>query len=75
MIGRPLSVLQAAEKQIRYSSGRVIGIGGMRNYWSDHIPAGRIGRIEEIAQAALFLNGDHIGDFAVGGSLIVDGGQ
>jgi NAD(P)-dependent dehydrogenase (short-subunit alcohol dehydrogenase family) len=38
-----------------------------------HIPAGRIGRDEDMAGAAIYL-ASRAGDYVVGSTLIVDGG-
>lgn len=43
-------------------------------YWLEHIPAHRIGTIEDLAQAALFLARDDVGNFTVGANLTIDGG-
>jgi NAD(P)-dependent dehydrogenase (short-subunit alcohol dehydrogenase family) len=43
-------------------------------YWLSHIPAHRIGTIEELAQATLFLARDDVGNFTVGANLTIDGG-
>jgi NAD(P)-dependent dehydrogenase (short-subunit alcohol dehydrogenase family) len=45
------------------------------DYWLERIPAHRIGTIDEIAHAALFLSRDDVGDFTVGATLAIDGGQ
>ncbi|MDE2361697.1 MAG: SDR family oxidoreductase [Hyphomicrobiales bacterium] len=42
-------------------------------YYDDHIPAGRIGRPEDIASAATFL-ASRAGDYVVGTTVTVDGG-
>lgn len=47
---------------------------GTKNYLASLIPAGRIGRPEEIAQAVLFLASDDA-SFINGVELFVDGGQ
>jgi NAD(P)-dependent dehydrogenase (short-subunit alcohol dehydrogenase family) len=48
---------------------------GRRKYWSNDIPAKRIGTIEEIAQGVLFLSRDDVGKFMVGAVLAIDGGH
>jgi NAD(P)-dependent dehydrogenase (short-subunit alcohol dehydrogenase family) len=46
---------------------------GIKNYLATQIPAGRIGRPEEVAKAALFLASDDA-SFINGAELFVDGG-
>lgn len=48
---------------------------GRKAFWTNDIPAKRIGSIDEIAQAALFLSRDDVGNFTVGTVLSVDGGH
>jgi NAD(P)-dependent dehydrogenase (short-subunit alcohol dehydrogenase family) len=45
-----------------------------KEYWLNHIPAGRIATVDEIADAALFLARDDINKFVVGATLVMDGG-
>jgi NAD(P)-dependent dehydrogenase (short-subunit alcohol dehydrogenase family) len=40
---------------------------------SSHIPAGRIGTVEDMAGAAIYL-ASRAGDYVVGSTLVVDGG-
>jgi NAD(P)-dependent dehydrogenase (short-subunit alcohol dehydrogenase family) len=40
---------------------------------SSHIPAGRIGSVEDMAGAAIYL-ASRAGDYVVGSTLVVDGG-
>ncbi len=44
-----------------------------RRAWTSHTPAGRYGRPEEVAAAALYLAGDESG-YVTGHTLVVDGG-
>jgi NAD(P)-dependent dehydrogenase (short-subunit alcohol dehydrogenase family) len=48
---------------------------GRKKYWTEHIPAKRIGTIEDIAQGALFLSRDDVGEFMVGAVVAIDGGH
>jgi NAD(P)-dependent dehydrogenase (short-subunit alcohol dehydrogenase family) len=50
------------------------GADKMRRYFSQIIPLGRMGRPEEIANAALFLASDEA-SFVAGAELVVDGGM
>lgn len=45
-----------------------------RAQWLSRIPAGRYGRVEEVAQAALFLLDDNRSSYVTGHALPVDGG-
>jgi NAD(P)-dependent dehydrogenase (short-subunit alcohol dehydrogenase family) len=44
-------------------------------YWLKHIPAHRIGTIDDIAQAALFFAREDTGQFTVGANITIDGGE
>ena len=46
---------------------------GIKDYLATQIPAGRVGRPEEIAKAAMFLASDDA-SFVNGAELFVDGG-
>lgn len=45
---------------------------GRRAYWTAHIPAAKIGSVEEVAQGVLFLCRSDLG-FTVGTRLVMDG--
>jgi NAD(P)-dependent dehydrogenase (short-subunit alcohol dehydrogenase family) len=44
-------------------------------YWLKHIPAHRIGTLDDVAQAALFFAREDTGLFTIGANLTIDGGE
>jgi NAD(P)-dependent dehydrogenase (short-subunit alcohol dehydrogenase family) len=48
---------------------------GRKEFWTNDIPAKRIGTVEDIAQVVLFLSRDDVGKFMVGAVVAVDGGH
>lgn len=48
---------------------------GRRAFWTNDIPAKRIGTVEDIAQGVLFLSRPDAGKFMVGAVLDIDGGH
>lgn len=64
-------MLQAAME--RASGGSAETLGAMEKAWAERIPAGRIGRPDEAAAAAVWLCSD-AASYITGHSLIVDGG-